>query len=154
MGKKQKTERLDEKDLKILKLLAKNSRLSLREIAKHSGLSASTVLNRIRKLESSGIIKRYTIEIDYEKLGYELTAVIGIIISKGKLREIEREVAEMRNVVSIYDVTGDLDAIIIAKFRSRREMSNFVKRLLSMEYVERTRTMVVLEPVKECSHIV
>jgi len=57
---------IDEKDIRILKVLLEDSRLSFRQIAKRTGLAVSTVVSRVRRLEESGIIKKYTVEIDYE----------------------------------------------------------------------------------------
>jgi len=87
--------------------------------------------------------------LDHEKLGYELTVVSDITVSKGRLLEVETEIARLPNVCCVYDVTGLVDAIVIAKFKSREELSKFTKRLLALPYVERTNTHVVLTTVKE-----
>ncbi|MCD6403246.1 MAG: Lrp/AsnC family transcriptional regulator [Candidatus Aenigmarchaeota archaeon] len=145
---------IDELDRKILKLLLENSRLSYRRIASKLKISTATVINRIQRLKKSGVIKRYTTMLDHEKLGYELSVVIEITVSKGKLLEVEKTIAKHPNVCAVYDVTGLTDAMIIAKFKSRKELNSFVKRLLSMEYVERTNTHLVLNTVKEDFRIV
>jgi len=140
---------LDETDVKILKALTLNARLSSRQIAKQSGVSIGTVLSRIKRMEEEGIIKGYSALLDHEKLGYGLTVVTEITVSKGRLLEMENEIARLPNVCCVYDVTGLIDAIIIAKFKNREELSKFTKRLLAMPYVERTNTHVVLTTVKE-----
>ncbi|RLI98550.1 MAG: AsnC family transcriptional regulator [Candidatus Aenigmatarchaeota archaeon] len=140
---------MDETDVKILKLLLSNSRLSFREIARHLNLSVGTVISRIKWMEKERIVKGYAAIVDHEKLGYELTAVIEITVSKGKLLEVEREVAKLKNVCAVYDITGLTDALIIAKFRRRQELSEFVKKILAMPFVERTNTHLVLTTVKE-----
>jgi DNA-binding Lrp family transcriptional regulator len=86
-------------------------------------------------------------------IGFDLAAVIEIVVSKGKLTEVEREIAGMRNVFAVYDITGSTDAIILARFRKRSELSTFIKSLLGMRYVERTNTHVVLNVVKEDQRI-
>ena len=141
--------RLDETDVKILKALALDARLSSRQIAKQCGVSIGTVLSRIKKMEKEGIIKGYSALLDHEKLGYELTVVSEITVSKGRLLEMENEIARLPNVCCVYDVTGLLDAIIVAKFKNREELSKFTKRLLALPYVERTNTHVVLTTIKE-----
>ena len=146
--------KLDKTDVKILKILLSNARLSLRQIARSVGVSVATVLSRIRKMEREGIIKGYFASIDHEKLGYELTAIIEITVSKGKLVEVEKELAKLTNVCAVYDITGLTDALIIAKFRKRKELSDFVKKLLAMPLIERTNTHVVLTTVKEDFRIV
>lgn len=139
----------DELDKKILKEYLDNSKLSSREIAKKIGISVGTVLARIRKLEKEGIIKNYSVTLDYSKLSYEFTVVTEINVSKGKLVEIEKNIASILGVCAVYDVTGETDAIVIAKFKTRDELSNFTKKLLKMTFIERTNTHVVLSIIKE-----
>jgi DNA-binding Lrp family transcriptional regulator len=140
---------LNETDKKILKNLLEDARFSSRQIAKNVGVSVGTVLSRIKKMEDIGIIKGYSAILDHEKLGYELTVVTEITVSKGRLVEMENEIAKNLNVCGVYDVTGLTDAVIIAKFKSREELGKFTKNLLALPYVERTNTHVVLTTVKE-----
>jgi len=141
--------RLDETDVKIVKALTLDARLSSRQIAKQCGVSIGTVLSRMKKLEKEGIIKDYSALLDHEKIGYELTVVSEITVSKGRLLEMENEIARLPNVCCVYDITGLVDAIIVAKFKTREELSKFTKRLLALPYVERTNTHVVLTTIKE-----
>jgi DNA-binding Lrp family transcriptional regulator len=140
---------LNETDKKILQGLLDDARFSSRQIAKNVGVSVGTVLSRIKKMEAEGLIKGYSVILNHEKLGYELTVVTEITVSKGRLVEMEKEVAKIPNVCSVYDVTGLTDAIIVAKFRNREELGQFTKRLLALPYLERTNTHVVLTTVKE-----
>ena len=140
---------LDEIDRRLLRELLIDSKRSYRELARSIGVSTATVINRVQRLESSGVIKGYTIIIDHERLGFELTVVTEITVSKGRLIEVEEAVSKLPNVCAVYDVTGLTDAMVVAKFRSRRELSKFTKGLLAMPYVERTNTHVVLTTVKE-----
>ena len=145
---------LDETNVKILKTLLSNARLSSRQIAKQCGVSIGTVLSRVKKMEKEGIIKGYSALLDDEKLGYELTVVSEITVSKGRLLEMENEIARLPNVCCVYDVTGLIDAIIVAKFKNREELSKFTKRLLALPYVERTNTHVVLTTIREDFRII
>jgi len=140
---------LDETDVKILKTLVSDARLSSRQISKKSGVSIGTVLTRMKKMEKEGLVKSYSAIVDHEKLGYQLTALTEITVSKGRLLEVENEIARMPNVCCVYDVTGLTDAFVIAKFKSREELSVFAKRLLALPFVERTNTHVVLTTIKE-----
>jgi len=140
---------LDETDVKILNTLVSDARLSSRQISKKSGVSIGTVLTRMKKMETEGVIKGYTAIVNHEKLGYQLTVLTEITVSKGRLLEVENEIARMPNVCSVYDVTGLTDAVVIAKFKSREELSAFAKRLLALPFVERTNTHVVLTTIKE-----
>ncbi len=140
---------LNETDLKILKSLLEDARFSSRQIAKNVGVSVGTVLSRIKRMEDDGLIKGYSVLLDHERLGYQLTVVTEITVSKGRLVETEQEIAKISNVCSVYDVTGLTDAIIVAKFKSRDDLGQFTKKLLSLPFIERTNTHVVLTTVKE-----
>ena len=140
---------LNETDMKILQVLLEDARFSSRQIAKRVGVSVGTVLSRIKRMEEDGLIKGYSVLMDHEKLGFELTVVMEITVSKGRLVEMENEIAKMSNVCSVYDVTGLTDAFLVAKFKSREELGRFTKRLLALPYIERTNTHVVLTTVKE-----
>jgi DNA-binding Lrp family transcriptional regulator len=140
---------LNETDIRILQGLLEDARFSSRQLAKKVGVSVGTVLSRIEKMKREGIIKGYSAVLDHEKLGYELTVVTEITVSRGRLVETEQEIAKIPNVCSVYDVTGLTDAVIIAKFKSREDLGHFTKRLLALPYIERTNTHVVLTTVKE-----
>lgn len=139
----------DKLDLKLLTILLNDGRASLRQMARELHVSTTTVAHRVSGLEKSGIIGGYSVTVNTEKLGYDLTAVTQILVSRGKLSEMEREIAKLPGVCAVYDVTGEKDAIVIAKFRNRRELGRYTKGLLSMPFVERTVTHVVLETVRE-----
>ena len=140
---------LNETDRKILKNLIEDARFSSRQIAKNVGVSVGTVLSRIKKMEDDGLVKGYSVILDHEKLGYELTVVTEITVSKGRLTEMENAIAKIPNVCGVYDVTGLTDAVIIAKFKSREDLGRFTKQLLALPYIERTNTHVALATVKE-----
>jgi len=140
---------LDETDLKILKFLAANARASFREIANSVGIAPATAIERVRKLRDLGILQGFTIKLNHEKLGYKLSVAIELVVRKGKLLEVERKIAHHPNVCAVYDITGETDALIIAKFKDREELDAFVKSLLRIPLVERTNTHLILNTVKE-----
>ncbi|MFH0848870.1 MAG: Lrp/AsnC family transcriptional regulator [archaeon] len=140
---------LDKTDVKILENLLLDARLSSRQIARKTGVSVGTVIAKTRRMEQNGIIKGYSAILDHEKIGYELTVVTQINVSKGKLVEIEKAIGKIPNVCAVYDVTGSTDAIAVAKFRNRKELSDFTKTLLAMPFVMRTNTHMVLTTIKE-----
>src|SRR5437763_1165505 len=140
---------VDETNVKILRTLLSNARLSYRKIAEEIGVSPPTVLARVEALENDHVIKFYSAILDHERLGYDLTAIIEVTAVKGKITEVEKHIAKLSNVCAVYDITGLTDMVIIAKFKNRKELSDFVKKDLSMPYVDRTNTHVVLLTVKE-----
>jgi len=140
---------IDDVDIQIINLLQEDSRLSFNKIARELGISVGTAYNRIKSLEDRGVLKGYTAIVDPVKVGYSLTAII-LIQAEGKhLLEVENEVSKIDNVISVYDITGDFDIAVVARFRNRSGLNNFIKRLLAMPYVKRTVTNVVLNVVKE-----
>jgi DNA-binding Lrp family transcriptional regulator len=146
-------ERLDALDIKVLIELQEDARKSLREIAEKLGVAEGTVYNRINKLKKMGVIKKFIPIIDYSKLGFDITAIIGITAEGGHLVEVEELLAKEPNVTAVYDVTGEFDVITVAKFRNRSELNAFIKRIAGLDYVKRTYTMLVLNVVKETHSI-
>lgn len=140
---------LDKNDERILKNLLVDARLSARQLGFKLGMSTVTILSRIKKLEKEKIIKGYTALIDHEKLGYTLTAIIEIIAKKDKIIDIEKELSKIENVCGVYDITGNTDTLVIAKFKSRNELSEFVKGIATIQNIENTITHVVLNTAKE-----
>jgi len=135
--------------LRIINLLQEDSRLSFNKIASKLGISAGTAFNRIKSLEDKGVIKGYSVVVDTVKAGYGLTAVV-LIQAEGKhLSDLEVEVAKVNNVISVYDITGDYDVAVVARFRDRSNLNAFIKSLLVMPYVKRTVTNVVFNVIKE-----
>ena len=142
-------EKFDSIDLRIIKLLQEDSRLSFNKIASKLGISVGTAYNRIKSLEDKGVLKGYTVLVDHSKLGFKMTAIVLIQAEGTHLIEAEREIAKIGGIVSVYDITGDFDIAVIVRFRDRTGLNAFVKRLRSMPYVKRTVTSVVLNVVKE-----
>jgi DNA-binding Lrp family transcriptional regulator len=140
---------LDKNDERILKNLLVDARLSARQLGLKLGMSTVTILSRIKKLEKEKIIKGYTALIDHEKLGYTLTAIIEIIAKKDKIIDVENALSKIENVCAVYDITGNTDTLVIAKFKSRNELSEFVKGIASIQNIENTITHVVLNTAKE-----
>ena len=82
---------MDETDVKILKHILLDARLSYRKIGEKIGVSPPTVLSRVQKLEKNRIITSYSAILDHEKLGYDLTAIIEVTATKGKVTEVEKQ---------------------------------------------------------------
>lgn len=139
----------DKKDQMILSVLTENSRLSLRKIAKKCGLSVATVMHRLHELEKNKIIKKYSVELDYDALGFELQAIIEVNVIKGKLFEVEKKIAGHPNVSAVFDVTGEFDVIIIARFKNTKALDKFLKTIQSYDFVTKTKTVIVLNVIKE-----
>jgi Lrp/AsnC family transcriptional regulator for asnA, asnC and gidA len=145
---------LDAVDLQIIRALEEDSRVSLRRLAHRVALTPNIVNSRLDTLENEGIILGYTPVIDSAKMGYSLTAIIMIQAEGEHIAEVENEIAKESNVLSVYDITGEYDAIVFAKFRDNASLNGFLKKLLAERFIKRTTTMIALNAVKECSKII
>ena len=141
--------KIDGLDLRILSLLQEDCRLSFNKIANRLNVSVGTAFNHIKGLEKKGVLRGYTVVLDSNKLGYNLTVIIMIQAEGIYLSEVENEIAKTSNVVALYDITGDYDAIAIAKFKDRASLNTFIKNLLSTPHLKRTLTNLALNIVKE-----
>jgi DNA-binding Lrp family transcriptional regulator len=143
------TLKIDDLDIDILRSLNENARKSFRDIAKELHISLTTVSNRVRALERSGVIQGYIPVLDATKLGYDIMVVIGIKVIHGKIVETERDLAKENGVFAVFDSTGEWDAILMARFHNRGELNTFVKKVLDHENVDRTYTQVVLNITRD-----
>lgn len=144
---------LDETDRRIISVLQNDARASMRSIAEQAGVSLGTVSNRVRRLEEAGVIRGYSVQLDPELSGWELTVVIGLRIQKGRLIEIQEKIAKDNRVYGAYDVTGEFDSMIIARARDRRDLDDLSKNVISIDGVENSVTHLVLNTVKESSTV-
>lgn len=140
---------LDETDRAILEALNEDARRSYRDIARELDIALSTVSTRVKRLEEAGVIQGYIPLVDPVAVGYEMSAVISVEISHGNLIEVQDALAEREEVFGVYDVTGEFDSVILARFPSRMALNDFVKAVLSHKDVEHTTTHVVLNTIKE-----
>jgi len=149
-----KNNNIDELDIEILKILSIDGRKNKSTIAEDLKRSPNTIIKHVNNLEQDGVIKNYGVQIDYEKLGYEIIAIIELTISKGKMLEVERKIAQNPNIFAVYDITGEYDALILARFENREDLSKMIKEIHTLIDVERTNTHLVLNTIKENSSFV
>ena len=143
--------KMDDVDRALLEALKEDARLSMRKMSERVGVALGTVANRLAKLEETGAITGYSVELDPDKIGWDLTVVVGLRIVKGRLLEVQRWIAADSRVFAVYDVTGEMDSLVLARVTDRDDLDDFTKTVLSSEGVERSVTSVVLNTVKETS---
>ena len=144
---------IDDIDKDIIRVLNNDARLSYREIAQMLNLSVGTVSHRVKRMEDQGVIKGYIPVVSAEKVGFDFRAIIFLNIEKGKLQDVEEKLAEFNNLIGVYDITGDFDAVIVGRFENRKHLNSFVKEIQTIEYVVRTNTSVVLAVMKESTKV-
>jgi Lrp/AsnC family transcriptional regulator, leucine-responsive regulatory protein len=141
---------IDSIDLKILFILQNHGRSRLADIADEVELSAPAVMERVKKLEASGVIKGYQAVLDAKKVGKDITAFIGVSI--GNQRDIDKFATQMlRNpdVLECHHVTGDESFILKVKSADTTSLEKLLGEIRSVEGVTRTVTRVVLSTAKE-----
>jgi DNA-binding Lrp family transcriptional regulator len=111
------------------------------------------VINRVNEMMEEGIIKGFIPEVDSRKLGFGITALIGVSATGPSLIDVEKEISKNENVLGVYDVTGNFDVIILAKFRNTEDLDKFIKSLQKIERIQRTETFVVLNTIKETGKV-
>jgi DNA-binding Lrp family transcriptional regulator len=146
----EKKEKIDEIDLMILRELRDDCKRPVRELAKKLNIHPNTLLQRIKKLEKSGVLIKYIAEIDYSKLGFDLHAIVSIKLDKiarSKWPTIE-ELRDIKDISALYAVTGQYDITAIVKTKNRETLTNVLAELNKKPYVIETNTMLVLFPFK------
>lgn len=145
---------MEDKSTQILEFLQKNSKLSSREISNKTKIPLTTVHNRIKKLKADGIIKKYSIEVDYEKLGLKLCAYIMANVNYNvkhgiSQQEIARRILNLHFVESVDIITGDMDLMIKARTKNVQQLNSFItKKLRNIEGIDKTVSMIVLEEIE------
>lgn len=142
----------DELDRRIIELMCNSSQGSYRQIAKQLNVHPTTLIQRVKNLESKGVINGYRAKVDYMALGYEYMGIVHIYADE--VINVQKELMEIPQVVSIYDVTGDADCIVLISCLNREDFSETVKRINSLDGVVKTNTSVVLNVVKDANDYV
>jgi Lrp/AsnC family transcriptional regulator, leucine-responsive regulatory protein len=136
---------LDNLDLHILSLLQETGKLPLVKIGERVGLSAPSVIERIKKLEENRVILGYTAILDARKLGKDITAFIGVSINHPKLiGKFEKDIDHLEDVQECHHVTGEHTLLLKVKTDNTSTLEELIRKIRSIEGVARTETSVVL----------
>jgi len=144
--------KIDDKDKKILNALKDNSKLSTGKLSRKLNLPVTTIFHRMKKLEKSGVIKKYTIDIDEEKLGKHVTAWVLLNVGRDSLKGVgkdhdivSREILKFPEVEKVYTITGEYDILTKVRAKDVKELNRFlIKELRKVEGVEKSQTSIVL----------
>ena len=140
---------LDEKDKIIINMLKENSRISYSEIARKLGISEVAVMKRVKKLESNGVIKKYTILVDYKKLGYNMVSITGLDTLPEYLFSTIEELKKKNYVEFLAITSGDHSIMVKIIARNNDELTKIHKEIESMQGVHHVRPAIILNIVKE-----
>ncbi len=141
---------LDELDRKIVNRLLEDGRKSFRQIAEAVDSTPATVINRVDRMQDEGVIEGYSADVNYQRIGYQAIAAIEIVVKGNDVDAVEEQVRDHNNVVSAYTITGDTDMLLLVKFATRSDLTEFVKRnLVGSDRVKKTITHMTLDVLKE-----
>jgi len=141
-------------DLQILSTLQEHGRIALTKLAEQVGLSAPSVIERVKKLEDSGVISGYHAAVDARKLGKDVTAFIGVSIGDPRtIAVFEETVQQLDDILECHHVTGEHTVLLKVKTHNTATLENLIRNIRMIDGVIRTETMVVLSTHTERTQI-
>jgi Lrp/AsnC family leucine-responsive transcriptional regulator len=144
---------LDKTDLKILRILQDNAKITNLQLSAEIGLSPAPTLERVKKLENAKLIKGYYTQLDYEALGIGISAIIQITLTRqieNAISNFKKEINKIPEIMECYQVTGNADYVLIVMLKDIRDFESLISQKLSkMEEIGQMQTMVVLSKPKD-----
>ncbi len=142
---------IDKKDMKIIEYLKEHGRDKISDISNSLEIPRATIFERMERLRKDGFIKKYTVDLNYEKLGYSVLAYIMIQYNpKSSIdqRSLCVNLSRVDNVISASIITGDWDIILLTAQKSMKDLSTFVlEKLRTMDGVEKSVTIPLFERI-------
>lgn len=121
---------VDDIDVQLLGLLKDNSRLSYADLGRKINLSPSAVRERVQKMEDTGIIKKYSIQLDNKKLGYALEAFIMLKVFPGQLKDVLRKIKDFSEIQEVYRITGNQNLHLKVILKNQIDLQNLLDKLM------------------------
>ena len=144
------SERLDDINIKIIDMLRKDSSASFVEVARQIDVSDATIHNRVQRLIAAGIIKRFTISVDNNRLGYSQLAYMGIDIESGFIEEISNNLCNVDEVLEVHEMHGIYDLFIKIRVKDLGQLREIVQnRISKLPHILEIELMTVLKTGKE-----
>ncbi|MCD6445935.1 Lrp/AsnC family transcriptional regulator [Candidatus Bathyarchaeota archaeon] len=140
---------MDETDLEILKILQKDGRIPFTDIAQKLKLSESAVRKRVQALQKEGVIKKFTIEINPSKIGFNIVAIVGFDVDPTKLLKVAQELCEIKEVRSVATSTGDHMIMTEIWTKNGMELAKLIsEKIGKIEGVRKVCPAIILEKLK------
>ncbi len=140
---------LDRKDLEIVEYLKDHGRDKISDISRVTGIPRATIFERLVRLKEEGFIRKFTVDLDMEKMGFPVMAYIMITFSSSSgenQRSLARKISKLENVLSVSIISGQWDIMVLTANRSMKELSSLVlDRLRNLEGVANTLSIPVFE---------
>lgn len=141
---------LDILDMNIIKCLTEDGRSTYRSIANEAGVSEATIKNRIDRLIAEGVIKKFTIMLDYHKLGRAIKSFIGLKVQPAKMQSIVDHMKHHPDVHVLYRTSGDVDLLFEVIFEKMEDLNTFLESELALDGILGTVVTIVIGPYKRC----
>lgn len=141
---------MDNIDVRIINCLTENSRMNASDISEKVKLSVSAVIERIKKLESSGIIKQYSLILDNTALGKDISALISVSLDHPRYNPVFEEMVKNNNhIVEAHYIAGDYDYFLKIVTNNTKTLEKVLNEIKSISGVSKTRTMIIFSTIKE-----
>jgi len=141
---------IDTLDMKIIRELQADARKPVVKIAREIGANEATVRKRIEKLIKNGYIQRFTVVLDYHKLGRVIKSFVGLRVQPAKLKEIVDHLSKHPDVQVLYRTSGDIDIMVEVIFEKMEDLNAFLESELKLEGILGTIVTIVIGPYKRC----
>ncbi|RLF78535.1 hypothetical protein DRN39_00795, partial [Thermococci archaeon] len=136
--------------LYILWELYSNSRITYKQLSKKCNLSIVSCYNKVKELKNSGIIQKFTIEVNPKKLGYNLEVFIELEVLRESRKEVAQKICKMGKVKEVWEITGDTDLLIHAFFTDNEDLDDFISFLVKeFPQIKNIITRVILHKYEE-----
>jgi len=143
---------IDNTDRKILNILQQDGRITNSKLASEIGISPPAMLERVKRLESSGVINRYVAIADREKTGFGLLAIVMVSLSLhqvSSLQSVKEQLVGLDEVLECYQMTGDVDFLLKIAIQDMNRYTEFVnKKLSGIPGIQNIKTSFVLDALK------
>ena len=136
---------LNSKDDKILRILKDNSRIPAKKISEEVDVSLPTIYSRVKKLEDTGVIKNYTIGIDYEKIGKKICALLGLSVPTMKVQNFAKELTNRKEVYETYITNGPSNVMLKVRMKDLEELKGFIEEISQKEDINGYQIFIVMD---------
>ena len=143
---------IDHTDVRILHILQRNARTPFLEIARELNVSGATIHERVRNLEKQGIIEGFTTNLNYRKLGYDITAIVAVTLEHPSLdlKKLRESLLSIPEITDAHNLTGDTDLLLTIKTKGIDDLRKLLtEKVQHLPGVRRLSTSIILDsPVK------
>ncbi|MBD3261888.1 MAG: winged helix-turn-helix transcriptional regulator [Candidatus Altiarchaeales archaeon] len=138
----------DNIDEEIVETLRTDASITYRDLSQQLSVSLGTLTKRIKRLRKQGVIVKDTILVDWDKLGYSLEVLVAINIAHGNFAKVTEKIIQDEHVSHIYNTTGNWDGMAVCRFKEKRELNSFLKRLQENPDVKETNTQLIIHTIR------